>query len=55
MKTPDDTHISERDCRFADNKLPIDAVLYGFTIDGNGDTTLINRLQALAGDNQKSA
>jgi len=37
MKTPNDIHISEKDCRFTDCKLPADAVLYGFTVDFDGD------------------
>lgn len=54
MKTLDDTHIPERDCRFADNKLPVDAVLYGFTIDYNGDKKHAQLMDKLLSMNGKS-
>lgn len=50
MKFPSDRHIAEQDCRFADCRLPIDAVLHGFTIDSDkSDVQVLNRLRLLEG------
>ena len=50
MKTPDDIHVAEKDCRFADCGLSVDAVLHGFSIDYDGhklNSIIMDKLQRI--------